>query len=106
MENEKLLNVMCHIKPKYRTAIQGDLCCIRELDDQEAKIDIIERSGFRRCAVPLECIEIPEHPRTISEICSEIFRCMKRYLDAEHPEFLKTDDAQLMQQFLRTWMDH
>ena len=106
MENEKLLNVLCHIKPQYRIAIQGDLCCIRELRDQEAKIDLIERSGFRRCTVPLECIEIPDRPRTISEICSEIFRCMKRYLDAEHPEFLKTDDAQLMQQFLRTWMDH
>ena len=106
MEYEKLLNAMCRIKPKYRIAIQGDLCCIRELKDQEAKIDIIERNGFRRCNVPLECIEISEHPRTISEICTEIHRCMQRYLVAEHPDFLQTEDAQLMQQFLRTWMDH
>ncbi|MBQ6041508.1 MAG: hypothetical protein IJL32_12170 [Oscillospiraceae bacterium] len=104
MENEKLLNVMCHIKSKYRIAIQGDLCCVREINDQQAKIDIIECSGFRRCTVPLECIEIPEHPRTISEICTEIFRCMTRYLAAEHPEFLQSEDAQLMQQFLKTWM--
>ncbi len=104
MENEKLVNVLCHVKPKYRTAIQGDLCCIREINDQEAKIDIIECSGFRKCTVPLECIKIPDNPRTISEICTEIFRCMTRYLAAERPDFLQTEDAQLMQQFLRAWM--
>ena len=106
MNNDELLDVLCQIKPNYQTAICGDLCCIREVYDQQATIDIIERSGFRRCNVPLECIEIPEDPRTISEVCTEISRCMIRYLSVEHPEFLQTDEAQLMKQFLSKWMEH
>ena len=102
----KLINVICRIKPNYVAAVQGSICCVREQHEQQVAVDIIESNSFRRCTLPLECIEIPEHPRTISEICTEIHRCMKRYLAAEHPDFLQTEDAQLMQQFLRTWMDH
>lgn len=89
----ELQDVICRIKPKYVTAIQGSLCCIREQHEQQVTVDIIESNGFRRCTIPLECIEIPEHPRTISDICTEIHLCMKRYLDAEHPVFLQTEDA-------------
>ncbi len=104
-ETVTLTNAVCRIKPKYITSIQGRLCCIREQHEQEVTVDIIEKDGFRRCTVPLECIEIPEDPLTISEMCLALSRCMTRYLNAENPNVLQTEKAQITKQFLETWIE-
>ncbi len=104
MEEQKLNNVLCRIRSEYRLAVMGDLCCIRELHGSQAEIDIIESSGFRRCTIPFECLEIPNHPRTIKEICSAILLCMNRYLVSEGKDRNK-EEYELMNQFLRTWSE-
>ena len=106
MVEQTLINVICRIKPIYVTAIRGSLCCIREQHEQQVTVDLIERNGFRRCTLPLDCVEIPEHPQTISNMCTALWRCMTRYLNAENPDALKTEQAQITKQFLESWMDH
>ena len=104
MEKQNLTNVICRIRNEYRLAMKGDLCCIRELCGSQAEIDIIESSGFRRCTVPLACLEIPQRPRTIKAVCSDILLCMNRYLISEGKD-RHTEEFELMNQFLRTWSE-
>lgn len=104
MEGCNLINVLCRIRSEYRLAVKGDLCCIRELHGDQAEIDIIESSGFRRCTLPLECIEIQKNPRTIKTVCSGILLCMNRYLIAEGIDRHR-EEVQFMKQFLRTWSE-
>ena len=104
MEQRDLINVLCRIRSEYRLAVKGDLCCIRALNGNQAVIDIIESSGFRRCNLPLECLEIPTHPRTIKELCSAILLCMNRYLISEGKD-RHQEEYELMNRFLRTWSE-
>lgn len=108
MEQNELINVMCFIKDKYRAAISGDVCCVREISGNEAKIEIFENSSFRKCTVPIEVLDIHEGLMTISEMCHEIELCASRYLQEHHIEQVSPDSEnyerwKIEKSFLRSW---
>lgn len=108
MEQTELKNVMCLIKEQYRAAILGRVCRIREVNDNQAVIDIFEHGEIRKCTVPLECLDISNNNMTIGRMANEIRLLASRYL-GEHDIQAMTPQSDyyknwcIMKEFLHSW---